>query len=273
MRNSARLNLSAAIMLLACGPAMADMTWSFTGPTTPGVSISGYANTGNVAGFTSLQNHQNNGAIQTIQSAAMSKYSGGVGISNSDKCPSGVTKKCDLNEGRSPEHAIDNQERYEMALLSFDAPVQLTAVKLGWASNDSDITVLAYTGLAGSGITAPNTVLGSAATNNFVGINYSSLTTKGWAAIGHYSNVGTATAKAINAGGIASSYWLIGAYNPLAINPLANPAGPTSFSSSSYDYVKLASVIGVMAAPEPGSMALVGLAGIALVIVRRRAKR
>jgi hypothetical protein len=74
---------------------------------------------------------------------------------------------------------------------------------------------------------------------------------------------------AINALQLVSSYWLIGAYNPLAITPLANTAG-TTFDAGSYDYVKLASVMGFMAVPEPSSIALIGLALVGLIALRRR---
>jgi hypothetical protein len=258
---STRLLFWLALGAVQSGAAVATTTWTLTGAPTAGVSVAGYANTGNAPSYTATQNHANNGAIQTIQSAAVSSYDGGIGIANADRCTSGL--KCDLNEGRQPEHAIDNQQRYDMALLTFTSPVQLTAMKLGWKYNDSDMSVLAYTAPG-----APNTASGANPT--FVGLKYSELVNKGWTAIGHYSNVGLATPTAINALGIVSSYWLIGAYNPLALNPLANPAGPTSFSASSYDFVKLSAVMGFHPIPEPGSLMLVASAVLGLILLRTR---
>lgn len=240
---------SGALVLGVCGHASAVTTWTLTG-TPSGVTVSAYANTGNVAGG-SAANHANNGAIQTIQPATLHSYSGGIGITNADACASG--SKCDRGEGSTPEHSIDNQQRYDMALLSFPDTVKLTAARLGWMSNDSDITVMAYVGAG-----APTTASGVADTN-FVGLTYSQLISKGWAAIGNYANVGTAAPVALNAAGIISSYWLIGAYNPLA-----NPFGAV-FNSSSYDYVKFTAVSGYVASiPTPGSFALVAFALIAM---------
>lgn len=263
MIGSTRLLFCIAVGVAQSGAAVATTTWTVTGAPTAGVSVSGYANTGNAPGYNATQNKANNGAIQTIQPAALSSYDGGIGITNADRCTSG--SKCDLNEGRNPEHAIDNQQRYDMALLTFTSPVQLTAMKLGWKYNDSDMSVLAYTAPG-----TPNTV--NAANPTFVGLKYSELVNKGWAAIGHYSNVGLASPTAINALGVVSSYWLIGAYNPLALNPLANPAGATSFSASSYDFVKLSAVMGFhpISIPEPGSLVLLASAVLGLMLVRTR---
>ena len=263
MHKLTKLVLSGTAAILCCGQASAAIEWTLTGTPSPGVTIAGYANTGNVG--TATQNHLNNGAIQTIQSAPMASYSGGVGITNLDKCATSGSTKCDRNEGVSPEHAIDNQERYEMALLTFTQAVELTKVKIGWKSNDSDISVLAYTGTG-----VPNTDIG-AAVKSFVGLNYTQLVSNGWSFIGHYTNLSTTSAKTINPLHITSSHWLIGAYNPLVVTPLASAASAASSTAQSYDYVKLVSVIGLMAAPEPGSVALVGLAVIGLLAVRARA--
>jgi hypothetical protein len=260
MLRSACLLACILVSTASAGSARATTTWTLTGTPTAGVNVAGYANTGNVSGYTATQNAANNGAIQTIQRATVSAYSGGIGIANADRCTTGTS--CDLNETNNPEHAVDNQQRYDMALLTFSKPVQLTAMQLGWTYNDSDMTVLAYTG---SG--APSTLSG-ALNPTFVGLNYSQLVQKGWTAIGHYANVGTAAPMAINALGVVSSYWLIGAYNPLALNPVANPAGATSFSATSYDYVKLSAVMGFAAVPEPNSAALICVALVGFALTR-----
>lgn len=264
MRNLIKLLFCCAVTFVFSGHAMASTTWTLTGTPTAGVSVAAYANTG---GTNNATNHADNGALQRIKAATLHSYSGGLGVTNADSCTSGSF--CDKYEGRNPEHAIDNQQRYDSVLLTFAAPVQLTEVKLGWMYNDSDITVLAYTGSGTVNITG-------AGTKNFVGLKYADLLSTtvnaGWTAIGHYANVGTTTAKAINNVGVpvVSSYWLIGAYNPLALTPSANPGGAVNFDPGRYDYVKLASVIGILAVPEPGSIALVGLALVGLIAMRRR---
>ncbi|PHV13188.1 exosortase-dependent surface protein XDP1 [Chitinimonas sp. BJB300] len=242
-----QLKLLCATALLSA-PAFASTTWTLGSTPTPGMTVSAYANTG---GTNNSANAANNGALQTIQSATKVWYSGGLGITNADTCTSG--SYCDVNEGVNPEHAIDNQQRYDMVLLSFTSAVMLTGVKLGWFSNDSDITVMAYTG---------------AGIPTLVGKKYTELA--GWSSIGNYSDVGSTTAAAINAGNLVSSYWLIGAYNPLA-NPTG---GSVTGASNSYDYIKIASVTSdipkITKVAEPGSLALVGLALMGVVGARRR---
>ncbi|MFT3847302.1 MAG: PEP-CTERM sorting domain-containing protein [Propionivibrio sp.] len=243
------------LALAAVGHVSAATTWTLAsdyGSISSGVTVTALSNTG---GTNNSANAANNGALQTIQTATWTNTWGG--IYNADACTSG--SYCDTNENASPEHSIDNNQRYDMALLTFSDLVKITDLKLGWVSTDSDVTVMAYNG---SG--APT----------LVGKKYSDLVSLGWVSIGNYSDLGTTT-KAINSGGVFSSYWLIGAYNPLA-----NPGGG-SVTGNSYDYVKLASVTGCISgtigcnplendAPEPGSMALFGLGLLGLVFQRKR---
>ena len=259
MNNQLKI-MCAALALLAAGQVSASTTWTLAskyGSISSGVTVTAVSNTG---GTNNSANAVNNGESQTIQSATWTNTYGG--ISNADGCKSG--SYCDVRDlaDNNVEHSIDNDQRYDMALLTFSELVKLTDLTLGWTTNDSDVTVMAY---KGSG------------KPTLIGKTYSELVGLGWDSIGNYSDMGTTT-KSINDKGVFSSYWLIGAYNPLA-----NPDGGkvTVNGKSTYDYIKLASVSGCSAkelgctppsndAPEPGSMALFGLGLLGLVYQRKR---
>lgn len=251
--------LTGIVALALAGQAYAVTNWGLAsnyGTISGGVTVTALSNT---SGTNDLAGAANNGATQTIQGATWNNQWGG--IYNADACSSG--SYCDLNENISPEHAVDNNQRYDMALLSFSSVVKLTQMRLGWYSNDSDVTVMAYTGAG-----APS----------LVGKTYGQLAAalSGWTVVGNYSNIGTLTAN-INAGGVFSSYWLIGAYNPLV-----SGSNTGSMLSDGFDYVKLASVSGCVQGstgcnppskvPEPGSLALMGIGLLGLMRMRKAIK-
>lgn len=181
-----------------------------------------------------------------IQRAVLNKYASGLGASNQDE----------LGQN-APHHAFDNignagnEVDYDMALLQFDTAVVLDEIDIGWKGNDSDMTVLSYTGnaaISGSPFAASDT--------------WYSLLSKGWSHIGNYSNVSTSTNQVIS-GASASKYWLVGVYNPVFGN---------SWSIGN-DAIKLAgiktSTTDNTEVPEPAALALM-LGGLALLTSRRR---
>lgn len=154
----------------------------------------------------------------------------------------------------NPQHATDNSGSYEAVALQFSQAIALTDVSIGWYSNDSDLSILAYTGVGvptmsttWAGLTGPG---------------------GGWTLLGHYANVhnqpGDSTSlrnDAVNRPAvITSSYWLIAAYNPLVGSGTVYNSG--GIGTGAPDYVKINGVAGFVpstSVPEPSVLALLGV--------------
>ena len=173
-------------------------------------------------------------------------------------CASG--KDCNEADGTAPEHAVDNNDRYDSILFTFSEAIKLTQVTLGWPpgtppTNDSDITVLAYEGAGDPGLT-------------LAGQTFAGMIAAGWKLAGNYSNVAALPGDTanVNAPAYESKYWLVGAYN-------------TAFGSAGYsqndDYFKLLALGGTHATqvPEPSTLLLFGIAAIAGLRRRRHHAR
>jgi len=176
-----------------------------------------FSNSGGASGpDVTVSGWSNTGSGDSLETGTVKMWNG-LGVAANGE-PSGA-----------PQHAADNNGSIDSILLSFASDFELQGLSIGWKKYDSDVTILAYTGNG-----APT----------LAGKTYSELTASaGWQVIDHKLNLSVGKNKSINSGGISSSYWLVGAYNPLV--------GNSPGWSTGNDYIKISALTGTVAPPPP----------------------
>ena len=222
-----------------CNGQSHTMTFNPSGPATnPDVVASGWSNT--------ADNDTRLGAVE------IERHTGGLGVENSSR----------------DQHGVDNLGRYDLVLFDFGSvSVALHEVSLGWYSNDTDLSILAYTG-SGS--------------PNLDGVVYNSddeqLTgSGGWQHIGNYdvdagdpSQYGPWDVSFNTDGSVQSSYWIVAAYN----NEFGSDCKPYGKCKEGNDYFKIRSITGKHREPNgevpvPGTLLLSAL-GIAMLVRQKK---
>jgi hypothetical protein len=260
MRTSKRLASVLGIALVAFGaPAFAAISWTYTSCVNGGAGATCAVTTSGVTATAQAWSNTQNNATNTVydyamQTAYLRQYSGGLGVTNQDgvvtaTCP--ASQDCAEADNLSPEHSVDNNQRYDSILYTFSDAIALSQVTIGWPAAGTttlgtDITVLAY---EGSGAPALS------------GQTFAGMSAAGWKLAGNYGDVAGLPGETANVNGAnayASKYWLLAAYNPAF--------GATAGLDTGNDYVKFLTLAGDKPpgrVPEPNALLLFGIAAMA----------
>lgn len=237
--------------------AFAGATWTF-GSGSPAsectlTEVGGAGCTGSTAGAPSLKvtAYSSTGSGGTFAAATLNLWDG-----------YGLAVEAAGESTAEPYHAMDNNGTTDLILLDFGrVKVDLDSLTIGYKNTDADISVFRY--------------IGTSASPTPAGLLVTNMSSGGWELVGNYADLRTSDVRAVNSTDKSSSWWLISAYNE-GFGSSQESSGGSLWSGN--DYFKVLSVAGNVVTPpkpptnvpEPGSLALMGIAMAGFVATRRR---
>jgi len=252
MKTNMKHVTASALMVMGlgvAGTASAQSTWSLLDSCTPN------------SGTTTLATCTSGGKSVTVTAYAAGSGANFASASMTEWGSNGIGVAYSGESTQSPQHAIDNNGKTELVMLNFTTATMLSALSIGWYQNDADISVLRWTGSGTPDLTKTTTA---------------GLTGSGWTLVSS-SDVDPGSTMSFTGGGY-SSWWLISSY----FGSTTSASDGSGKLNAGDDYFKLLSFTGTTqpgggggggSVPEPGTLALAGLALAGIVGAQRRRAR